>query len=293
MAQVSRAIKRVFLQACSSRLRTELLNSHPNLRKAAPPGLCFVYPYYYSGIVVNIDTRYKVERIMWSGRYEPPLCAFLEARDTAGWVCLDIGANVGAIALVLAKRCAANPNSGNARPQGRVYAFEPGPPNLARLRENLKLNPELAARTEVIAAGVSDSAGELWWAEESANPGNALLSSTGTDRVPVITVDDFVRERSLDRIDLIKIDVEGMELKVMHGARNTLLRLRPILYFETLPRYTKSGTGASFQQMKQFLAGECGYALYRIASDGTLLPAGERGHGGYTVAVHASVASRS
>jgi hypothetical protein len=40
--------------------------------------------------------------------------------------------------------------------------------------------------------------------------------------------------------------------------------------------------------MKEFLAGECGYALYRIARGGTLVPAGERGHGGYTVAVHAS-----
>ena len=277
MAQLSRAIKRAFLQACPPRLRSELLNAYPNLRKAAPQGLCFVYPDYYSGIAVNIDTRYKVERIMWSGRYEPPLCAFLESRDTAGWVCLDIGANVGAIALVLAKRCG---------PQGRVYAFEPGPPNLARLRENLKLNPELAARCEVIAAGVGDCAGELWWAEEKNNPGNALLASAGTDRVRVLTVDDFVRERSVNRIDLIKIDVEGMELKVMQGARDTLLRLRPILYFETLPRYTNSGAGASFEQMKEFLADGCGYALYRIARDGTLLPAGKRGHGGYTVAVH-------
>ena len=279
MAQVSRAIRRAFLKACPQSLRSELLNSHPNLRKAAPEGLCFVYPDYYSGIAVNIDTRYKVERIMWSGRYEPLLCAFLESRNTAGWACFDIGANVGAIALVLAQRCG---------PEGRVYAFEPGPPNLVRLRENLKLNPELAARTEVIAAGVGDSAGELWWAEEPGNPGNALLSSAGTDRVPVLTVDDFVRERAIDRIDLMKIDVEGMELKVMQGARNTLLRLRPILYFETLPRYINSAAGASFQDMERFLVGEYGYALYRIASDGALIPAEARGHGGYTVAVHAS-----
>ena len=287
MAQVNRAIKRAFLKACPARLRSELLNSHPNLRKAAPQGLRFVFPNYYSGIAVNIDTRFKVERIMWSGRYEPPLCAFLEARNTTGWTCFDVGANVGAIALVLAQRCG---------PQGRVYAFEPGPPNLARLRGNLKLNPQLAARTEVIAAGVADCAGELWWAEEKQNPGNALLASAGTDRVPVITLDDFVRERqtptaatpALERLDFIKIDVEGMELKVMQGARNTLLRLRPILYFETLPRYTNSGAGASFQQIRDFLERECGYALYRLARNGTLLPAGKRGHGGYTVAVHGS-----
>ncbi len=281
MAQVSRAIKRAFLKACPRGLSSELLNSCPNLRKAAPQGLCFIYPDYYSGIAVNIDTRYKVERIMWSGRYEPLLCTFLESRNTGGWVCFDIGANVGAIALVLAQRCG---------PGGRVYAFEPGPPNLARLRRNLRLNPELAARTEVIAAGVGDSAGELWWAEEPGNPGNALLASMGTDRVPVLTVDDFVRERAIGRIDLMKIDVEGMELKVMQGARHSLLRLRPILYFETLPRYTDSGAGATFQDMERFLVGECGYALYRIARDGSLLPAGARGHGGYTVAVHASTA---
>ena len=137
---------------------------------------------------------------------------------------------------------------------------------------------------------MGDSAGELWWAEEPGNPGNALLSSAGTDRVPVLTVDDFVRERAIDRIDLMKIDVEGMELKVMQGARNTLLRLRPILYFETLPRYTNSSAGASFQDMERLLVGECGYALYRITSDGALIPAAARGHGGYTVAVHGSMA---
>jgi FkbM family methyltransferase len=274
MAQVSRAIKRILLQACPARLRAHLLESRPNLRKAAPGGLRFVYSRYLGDLSVNIDTRYKVERIMWTGVYEPPLMRFLQSQNTHGWTCFDVGANVGAIALALAKFAGCS---------GKVYAFEPGPPNLERLRSNIALNPPLRQQIEIVAAGVGSAPGELWWAEEKGNPGNALLSAKGTHRVPVITIDDFVRERNIARIDFIKIDVEGMELDVMRGAATTLRNLRPLLYFETLPRYVNSAQGASFADLKKEL-GELGYGLHRIDADGALRPL-KGGHGGYTVAV--------
>jgi FkbM family methyltransferase len=275
MAQVSRALRRTFLRALPAFVRTRLLASYPNLRKAAPEGISFVFREYLGDISVNIDTRFKVERIMWTGMYEPPLIRLLQSQNTSGWTCFDAGANVGAITLALAKLTG---------PDGKVYSFEPGPPNLRRLRENLNLNPELSKRVEMIAAGAGSTPGELYWAEEKGNPGNALLGNTGTHEIKIITLDDFVREHAISKLDFMKIDVEGMELEVMQGAAETLRRFRPMLYFETLPRYTKTGAGATFADMQNFLVKELGYTLHRIDSQGRLHPQDERHHAGYTVA---------
>jgi FkbM family methyltransferase len=239
----------------------------------------FVFPHYLGDISVNIDTRFKVERIMWTGVYEPPLIRLLQSQNTSGWTCFDVGANVGAITLALAKITGS---------EGKIYAFEPGPPNLRRLRDNLNLNPQLSKRVEMITAGVGSASGELYWAEEKDNPGNALLGKTGTHQIKIITLDDFVRERAISRLDFLKIDVEGMELDVMQGAIETLRLFHPMLYFETLPRYTDTGEGATFADMHEFLVKELGYTLHRIDSQGRLHAQDARHHGGYTVAIHSS-----
>jgi len=279
MAQVSRALKRALLLLCPANVRRRLLETRPNLRKAAPAGMEFQFDSYLGDISVHIDTTYKVERIMWTGEYEPPLMRFLQTHKTEGWTCLDVGANVGAVALALAK---------HAGPAGKVYAFEPGPPNQQRLRRNLALNPSLAGRMEVRECGVGDRPGELWWAEEYGNPGNALLSERGTHKIPVITLDAFLRERSLPRVDFVKIDVEGMELQVMHGARELLRKFHPALYFETLPTYVNAARGTSFDEIRSLLTGEFGYELYRLSDAGQPRLLQGRRHAGYTVAIHPS-----
>jgi len=277
MAQVSRAIKRTFLQMLPSTASAALLRRFPNLRKAAPPGQSFIFENYCGDIKVNVDTRYKVERIMWSGTYEPPLTRYLQTVNLAGWTCMDIGANVGAISLLLAKRCG---------PDGRVFAFEPGPPNVERLRNNLALNPDLASRTEIVAQGLGRSPGELWWAEEKDNPGNAVLAHEGSHRILVNTIDNFVHERNVGGLDFIKIDVEGMEFDVMQGGKETLLRFRPTLYFETLARYGTAHAGNNFKFIEKFLVSGCGYQLCRISQHGELEPVTGNNLEDYTVAVH-------
>ncbi len=277
MAQVSRALKKGLLLLCPERLRLSLLQARPNLRKAAPGGMKLRFHHYLGDLSVDIDTTYKVERIMWTGEYEPPLIHFLQMHQTAGWTCFDVGANVGAVALALAKYCGT---------EGKVYAFEPGPPNLLRLRHNFALNPGLLTRTRILPAGVGQAPSELWWAEEKGNPGNALLSGAGTHSIQVITLDDFVREQGIDRVDFIKIDVEGMELQVMRGADKLLREFHPALYFETLSRYVETQKGAAFADFKKLLVDELGYRLHRLSPAGELIPLSGSGHAGYTVAVH-------
>jgi FkbM family methyltransferase len=277
MAQFNRAVKRGFLLLCPASLRLHLLQTRPNLRKAAPAGMKFLFPAYLGDISVNIDTTYRAERFMWTGEYEPPLIRFLQIHNADGWTCFDVGANVGAVALALAKYVGSS---------GKVFAFEPGPPNILRLQRNLELNPSLLSRTEIVACGVADMPGELWWAEEHGNPGNALLSDRGTHKIPVTTLDSFVEKRGIGRVDFVKIDVEGMEFQVMRGAADTLRRFRPIVYFETLPRYVNSAKGAAFEELEKLFAGELGYRLYRLDPSGEPSPVLRGRHGDYTVAIH-------
>lgn len=276
MAQTARAIKRGLLYLLPAGLRLHTANRWPNLRKSMPEGLEFVYEHYLGDVRVNINTRFKVERIMWSDAFEPALIHLLKRTAKPEWIALDVGANVGAVTLALARFTS---------PTGRVHAFEPGPPNLARLRANLALNPELAARITVHAAGVGEIPGELRWQEEAGNPGNAMLGAEGTHTVPVITLDHFTAKQELARLDFIKVDVEGMELSVFRGAKESLKKFRPVIYFETLSRFGDEHGSKNFAMIEQLLTGECGYKLHRLDRTGGLHAVTGSAFADYTVAV--------
>jgi FkbM family methyltransferase len=264
--QVAREFKKLLLTAIPAAAREHILRTKPNWRKAAPARAEFQFDGYLGDVKVNIDTRYKVERIMWTGSYEPKLQTWVSRRLSAGDTVLDVGANVGAITLGLARAVGAG---------GRVIAIEPGPPNLARLKRNLALNPTLAAQTTVLGVGVSDAPGELAWAEEAANPGNAMLEQSplfaqtmvNKVRVPIMTLDAIAREAQLTRVDFIKIDVEGMELQVLRGAGEVLEKFRPSLFLETLARYSTPDGGGALGEIERLLT-PLGYKYFRVDAAG-------------------------
>jgi FkbM family methyltransferase len=139
-----------------------------------------------------------------------------------GGVAIDIGSNIGEVLLHLAKRVGA---------RGRVIGFEPNPETYEKCAENLALNPGLPADLHRLALGDQD--GEVSFGRPCAsNSGGDRVMADGTIRVPVSTLDRFVRDAALDRLDLVKIDVEGYELHVLRGARDVLNRFRPVLFVE-------------------------------------------------------------
>jgi len=77
-----------------------------------------------------------------------------------------------------------------------------------------------------------------------------------------------------------------MELDVMQGGKQSLLRFHPILYFETLSRYGDVHSGSNFQWIESFLTGVCQYELFRISRRGGLVPVSERNLDDYTVAIY-------
>lgn len=266
----------MFLQALPAGLRQRVLRTRPNLRKAAPSGMKLQFDEYLGEFSVNIDTRFKVERIMWTGQYESDLLALLQRWVAPEWVCFDVGANVGALTLAMAQRVRGG--------SGRVHSFEPAPATFARLQRNLALNPSIQSQVSPVNVGVGAQPGTLFWQEEAGNEGNGgLLSTTGV-AVPVTTLDQYCAETKIARLDFIKIDVESMEYEVLCGAEATLRQFQPRLYFETMGRSAGVRDADIFRRLEQLLTG-LGYDLFQLNRRRELIPTRAEGFSDYTIGI--------
>jgi len=140
---------------------------------------------------------------------------------SSGGLALDVGANIGFMSMAIA-------SSGC-----NVVAFEPQPALYDLLRENLV--PKVGNTTTCWQYALSDFNGvstmpRIRYGEKGNYGGLALgqRSDLGTITVECRTLDSM----SFDKIGFIKIDVEGHEMQVLRGARETILRNRPIMYIE-------------------------------------------------------------
>jgi FkbM family methyltransferase len=165
-----------------------------------------------------------------------------------GVVC-DVGGNIGTTTLSFAATV----------PQGRVHVFEPSREMLPILRRNLDLSQ--AANVTVHPFGLSDapSRGHLQVAIDG-NPGSAFFveGAAAGDEIEVQRLDDVLA--GAPRLDFVKIDVEGYELRVLRGAEGTLRRLRPAVLFEVNEAALRRG-GTSGAEVCAFLQG-LGYRLH-------------------------------
>jgi FkbM family methyltransferase len=92
----------------------------------------------------------------------------------------------------------------------------------------------------------------------------ALVHSKG-EKVKLNTIDDFIVERNITKLDLIKIDTEGFELHVLSGAANVLKKYRPILFIEVNDNNLRE-QGHSALQLVSFLKG-IGYKIQKAGED--------------------------
>ena len=160
------------------------------------------------------------------------LCSVLRARCApleGAPVVLDVGANIGVATMAMATVL---------HGPARWLAVEPSPRNLAHLRRNLAANG-LEQRVEVIAAAAGAEPGSLAFHESEFGAGSHLVSGhhladgiMPAVQVPVETLDRTVAARGLERLDFIKIDVEGFEPDVLAGGAGAIERFRPAIYME-------------------------------------------------------------
>jgi FkbM family methyltransferase len=168
-------------------------------------------------------------QIFIAGCIDPNEFAFLDRLLQPGMTFLDTGANEGIYSVFAAKRVGG---------QGMVWAFEPSGRELERLRRNLELN-NLEVRVFPLALAERCGEAELTVAGYEHAGQNTLgkfanegIEVARTETVRVERLDDIVAAERPARIDVIKADVEGAELRLFRGARATLRQYRPILLFE-------------------------------------------------------------
>jgi FkbM family methyltransferase len=143
--------------------------------------------------------------------FDPVELAFLKSRLHPNFNFLDIGSNVGAYSVFVAR---------NAGPTARVIAVDPNPIVLQRLAFNAVANELTNIRA--VEAAIADIEGEMEFALEETNMGGSSLQLDRDARggktifkVPVRTLAGLVAEAGFDHVDAIKIDVEGFEDKVL------------------------------------------------------------------------------
>lgn len=159
------------------------------------------------------------------GAWEPATTAALLAAVRPGMRVLDVGANFGWFTLLLAQRVG---------PQGRVFAFEPVSHWRRQLRRHLIANG-LADRVVVVPYGLSDQASER---PIVVGDSSATLHWAGgevpraVEHVELRALDDAVAALGIDRIDLVKLDLDGHEPRFLRGAAKSLARWRPLVSLE-------------------------------------------------------------
>jgi FkbM family methyltransferase len=193
-------------------------------------------------------------------RYEPDETRVMDLLARESKQILDVGANIGWYSVRFAKRL----------PGVTVHAFEPIPTSYSFLQRNVALNG-VGSRVRTYNLGLSESSGEVTFFISPTSGTNASLlnvagapdarSVTGSTR----TLDEWSAENAVVP-DFIKCDVEGAELLVFRGARETLAKHRPLVFAELLRKWSKP-FGYHPNDMLQYFA-DLGYACFGVGPDG-------------------------
>jgi FkbM family methyltransferase len=161
----------------------------------------------------------------FGGTFDPDLTRLFHLLVREQDTVVDVGANVGCTSILFAALA------------HHVYAFEPSPSTYAFLRLNLKEARVLNVQTFNLALGAVPGRTRLIYARNNrsgAFVAASLQPSEGhvIEEVQMRTLDDVVESAVVGPVDVIKIDVEGFEAKVIEGAERVLQRDRPIVVLE-------------------------------------------------------------
>lgn len=219
------------------------------------------------GPLIYVNYWDCVEREIVNGNYERKyidlFCSKVQERD----VVVDVGAYIGYFSLLASERVG---------DEGCVYAFEPVPRNYERLLRNI--NENQAKNIKPFMFGLSDRNEILSIKMPGDNPGESTLSEKSwtelfTDKetkksmvkAKFLPFDEFYKINNVDNVNVIKIDVEGAEFKVVKGMKNTLKHSNPKLFMEIIPPLIEQIDGSCKELMCLLI--DCGFStIYSVES---------------------------
>jgi FkbM family methyltransferase len=170
-----------------------------------------------NGIKYSLDLSESIDFATYFGGWEPETIEFIENNVYKDNYVIEVGANVGIQSLHLAQKVG---------PNGKVFAFEPTEFALSKFIKNCELNPELYSRIRILKYLVTN--------EQNSTPITTIRSSWQTNQSRrndelinpniAISIDKFVVENKIPKLDILKIDVDGYDFKVLQGAKKTILK---------------------------------------------------------------------
>ena len=179
------------------------------------------------GRLESFEGDHITEHLIEFGAYQRSDLAMLLSFVRQGDCVLDVGAHIGTFTVPLARAVGAN---------GRVFAFEPVADHFELLSHNV-VNNGLTGVVTPVRAAVANGASPLYVMRVAGNSGATSFGSTEGDPVgdmPIVSLDSWwdSGEARPSSVEVLKIDVEGMEYEVLSGAENLIDTFRPVVHFE-------------------------------------------------------------
>lgn len=219
------------------------------------------------GLIMKLDLKeYLQAHLYCFGSYELPTVRFIRSFLRANDVVIDVGAQMGYLTLVAAT---------SANKETLVISFEPESNNADRLRENLALNNLSNVTIEQCALSDVDGSLKLYLSKDiNAGTHSTVYVeqnvSTSFIEIPAKQLDTILTSGVIpnDRVDLMKIDVEGAEINVLRGSMTTLGTCKPVIVIE-LSDALQNARGGSAKDIIEFFA-SLNFEPYTICDDGSL-----------------------
>lgn len=208
-----------------------------------------------NGLKFNIvNTRDSVGRdLFFDGSYEPLTTRTILKILSDGDVMVDAGANIGAISIPIGKMSNA-----------RIFSFEPGLNNFATLQQNIALNnvhnvfPFNLALSQM--PGVVD-----FYESDRIHGGSGMVKIDGFKHytVPATSLDVFCEENGINKIKVLKVDVQGWEYFLLRGTENLIKRKKVEHIIFEFESWAETNAGLKAGTAQQFLL-EHGYQLHTL-----------------------------
>ncbi len=219
----------------------------------------------YEGVVdtqddlkFQINTNSYIEYSVFTlGYYEKEVASIIRSVLKEGDVALDIGANVGIHTILMAK-CVGD--------TGKVIAFEPLESIRKRLTKNLDLNNFKNVIIDQRALSNTIEEKEIFFDADRHNQGMFSLTwefQNTNQKIQINKGDDVILEHGLERIDLIKMDIEGYEIFALDGLRRSIEKFKPAIIFEFSNYYHEQENKTLESDLINFLK-NIGYTTFSI-----------------------------
>ncbi len=207
------------------------------------------------------------ETLFFLGEYERSVTRIIRAVVKRGDVCFDVGANFGWYTTLLHQLSGL---------EGVVHAFEPVPQTFKTLEKNIALIQD-SSNISINNIALGDTQGKVEMHVFAGLPnGHSSISTMGredyaTVESPLMTLDSYMKEKNVGRVDFVKVDVEGAELMLLKGASKLFEQQVPPIWMIEMALGTTKAFGYLPDDLIVYMKQHAGYEFFAVnEATGTL-----------------------